>query len=152
MKPPRLHRACGFEPLLHLGRGVSRCPHARSGREEFTFRGHTKGVFGVAFSPDGARLVTGSGDNTAKLWDARTGREELILHGHADEVHSVSFSPNGARLAIVSTASGAPGNLMVFDESIDLYDSAHVSQNVIDPAKLPRIKDASGKPIYALSN
>ena len=29
------------------------------------------------------------------------------------------------------------GNLMVFDESIDLYNSHHVSQNMIDPTKLP---------------
>ena len=30
------------------------------------------------------------------------------------------------------------GNTMVFDESIDLYDSNNVSLDVIDPAKLPR--------------
>lgn len=33
---------------------------------------------------------------------------------------------------------GKPGNMVVFDESIDLYDPAHVSLNVIDPTKLPR--------------
>jgi Type I phosphodiesterase / nucleotide pyrophosphatase len=36
---------------------------------------------------------------------------------------------------------GAPGNVMVFDESIDLYKGVApnaVSQNVIDPTKLPR--------------
>ena len=27
----------------------------------------------VAFSPDGTRIVTGSGDGTAKVWDARIG-------------------------------------------------------------------------------
>ena len=26
-----------------------------------------------AFSPDGTRIVTGSDDETAKVWDARTG-------------------------------------------------------------------------------
>ena len=35
------------------------------------------------------------------------------------------------------TCKGAPGNMMVFDESIDLYNG-NVSQNVIDPTKLPR--------------
>ena len=43
-----------------------------------------------------------------------------------------------------TTCSGTPGNMMVFDESIDLYNSANVSQNVIDPTKLPRILDANG--------
>ena len=37
-----------------------------------------------------------------------------------------------------TTCSGKPGNTMVFDESIDVYNSANVSLNVIDPAKLPR--------------
>ena len=37
-----------------------------------------------------------------------------------------------------TACSGTPGNNMVFDESIDLYNAANVSQNVIDPSKLPR--------------
>ena len=37
------------------------------------------------------------------------------------------------------TCSGAPGNVMIFDESIDLYNAQNVSQNVIDPAKLPHV-------------
>ena len=41
------------------------------------------------------------------------------------------------------TCKGAAGNMMVFDESIDLY-KGNVSQNVIDPTKLPR-RLVSGK-------
>jgi Type I phosphodiesterase / nucleotide pyrophosphatase len=37
------------------------------------------------------------------------------------------------------------GNTVVLDESIDQYDSSHVSQNKIDPAKLPRGRNASGQ-------
>jgi hypothetical protein len=43
-----------------------------------------------------------------------------------------------------TTCAGSPGNMMVFDESIDLYNSANVSQNVIDPTKLPRVLDSHG--------
>ena len=43
-----------------------------------------------------------------------------------------------------TTCSGTPGNTMVFDESIDLYNSANISLNVIDPAKLPRRIDEHG--------
>src|SRR6202166_664354 len=37
-----------------------------------------------------------------------------------------------------TSCQGQPGNMQVFDESIDVYDSNNVSENVIDPAKLPR--------------
>jgi WD40 repeat protein len=33
------------------------------------FRGHTGLVTSLAFSPDGGRLVSGSRDKTAKVWD-----------------------------------------------------------------------------------
>jgi len=44
-----------------------------------------------------------------------------------------------------TTCTGQAGNLMVFDESVDLYDSLNVSQNVIDPTKLPRHINEQGK-------
>ena len=49
-----------------------------------------------------------------------------------------------------TSCSGQPGNTVVFDESIDLYDSANVSQNVIDPSKLPRGLNEHGQcvPVY----
>src|SRR5215468_4378060 len=37
-----------------------------------------------------------------------------------------------------TTCSGTPGNNLVFDESIDLYNASNISLNVIDPTKLPR--------------
>jgi hypothetical protein len=47
------------------------------------------------------------------------------------------------------TCSGPAGNTMVFDESIDVYNSANVSQDVIDPNALPRIlKDGKCVPLY----
>ncbi|HEX4662119.1 MAG TPA: alkaline phosphatase family protein, partial [Candidatus Saccharimonadales bacterium] len=36
-----------------------------------------------------------------------------------------------------TTCTGPAGNFMVFDESVDLYNAQNVSQNVIDPTKLP---------------
>jgi WD40 repeat protein len=44
---------------------------ATSGAEVLTLRGHTLAVTSAAFSPDGSRVVTGSYDHTAKIWDAR---------------------------------------------------------------------------------
>lgn len=60
-------------------------------------KGHTHVVCGVAFSPDGKRIVTGSEDMTAKVWDAEKGQEILSLKGHTSPVVSVAFSPDGER-------------------------------------------------------
>lgn len=43
------------------------------------------------------------------------------------------------------TCQGPAGNMMVFDESIDKYNSNNVSQNVIDPKKLPRGRNEFGQ-------
>ncbi|GAA3688414.1 hypothetical protein GCM10023081_27190 [Arthrobacter ginkgonis] len=67
---------------------------------------HGSAVNAVAFSPDGARLATGSWDKTARIWDAGTGAELLRLR-HNTVVNTVAFSPDGARLATGSWGSSA---------------------------------------------
>ena len=52
----------------------------------------------MAFSPDGARVLTGSDDNTARLWDAASGKPIATLSGHTGSVDAVAFSPDGARV------------------------------------------------------
>jgi hypothetical protein len=43
-----------------------------------------------------------------------------------------------------TSCSGLPGNMQVFDESIDIYSASFVSKNIIDPTKLPRYIDKNG--------
>jgi WD40 repeat protein len=56
----------------------------------------------VCFSPDGARILTGSEDLTTRVWDTRTGTPLLELKGHTATVQSVCFSPNGVQIATAS--------------------------------------------------
>jgi WD40 repeat protein len=61
-------------------------------------------VTGICWSPDGLHLAgteadqTGSGDNTARIWDSRTGKIVSELRGHANSLYSIAFSPDGRRL------------------------------------------------------
>jgi WD40 repeat protein len=59
------------------------------------FDGHTGWVNTVAFSPDGAAALSGSGDGTLILWEVATGQEILRFNGHRGGVNSVSFGPEG---------------------------------------------------------
>jgi WD40 repeat protein len=52
----------------------------------------------VEFSPDGARVVTASTDDTARIWDARTGRLVAPLLQHTRTVEQAAFSPDGRRV------------------------------------------------------
>ena len=57
-----------------------------------------RAVYSVCFSPDGKQLVSGSLDETVRLWDVETGACVKTLKGHGDSVWSVCFSPDGRRL------------------------------------------------------
>src|SRR5262245_36236848 len=57
-------------------------------------------VNGVAFSPDGERLVSAGGDGTVKIWNSRTGNDPIqTFQGHTDSVVSVAFHPDRKHVA-----------------------------------------------------
>jgi WD40 repeat protein len=75
-------------------------------------QGHVGPINCAAFSPDGRRVLTGSGyghgfpdsatsaemeDHTMRLWDVATGKELACYKGHSMGVTAVAFSPDGKR-------------------------------------------------------
>jgi len=67
-----------------------------------TYRGHTDGIWSVAFSPDGQRIVTASQDGTTKVWEVNSGKELLTLHYASLFLPKVAFSPDGQRILTTS--------------------------------------------------
>jgi WD40 repeat protein len=62
------------------------------------FQGHTNGINGVAFSPDGKQAMSAAHDHTIRVWDLKTGKESRCLKDKQDFiVSSVAFSPDGKR-------------------------------------------------------
>ena len=59
---------------------------------------HESWVISAAFSSDGTRIVSGSQDQSVRVWDASTGAELTTLNGHTDYVNSVAFSHDGTRI------------------------------------------------------
>lgn len=74
-----------------------------------TLKGHRHEIQGAAFSPDGARVYTGSGngytpsDWTARAWDAATGAA-LWKWKAAHMVFAVAVSPDGRSVAVGDSA------------------------------------------------
>lgn len=89
-----------------------------------TLSGHQGEIMGVAFSPDGTWLASGSIDRTVRLWEVATGELLFVLEGNnirvgeggvsvacGQEVMAVAFSPDGKWLA----AGNLHGDLYVWN-------------------------------------
>ena len=87
-------------------------------------KGHTDDVEAVAFAPDGQTILTGSGDNTAILWDLQ-GKPLQIFSGYTDDVTAVAFAPDGQSI-LTGSADGTAILLDLQGKPIQTF-SGHTS-------------------------
>lgn len=84
-----------------------------------TLNGHTGSVSGVAFAPDGTKLVSASADGTLRLWNLpKDGRPlknltGLLMQQHTNQIRCVAYAPNGRYIV-----SGG------YDRKVLLWDGA----------------------------
>jgi len=96
------HRSYTFTPNgQHIISGGSHgvlTAYNREGEKLGDYVGHTGDVWAVAVSPSGQLLVSGSDDQTVRLWDVDS-RENLVtlFHGHNREW--VAWTPSGHYIA-----------------------------------------------------
>jgi WD40 repeat protein len=117
---------------------------------------HAQRIEAVAFSADGRRIVTGSYDKTAKVWDATTGVELLTIKGHKGHISCVAFSPDNQRIVTGASmlATGiSPGEAKVWDAATgqQIFDLKGHNYSVWSVAFSPdgrRIVTAAGERLY----
>lgn len=93
--------------LAVVGGNQTHLIDATTGETKMSFGPHGA-IASANYSPDGTRLVTGSWDNSARIWDANKGRVIAKLEGgHTAAINTCVFSPDAAgRFVLTSSDDG----------------------------------------------
>jgi WD40 repeat protein len=90
-----------------------------------------------AFSADGRRIITGSQDKAAIIWDAQTGDPLVKLEGHTAGVTSAAFSPDPGGTRIITGSQ---------DNTAKLWDSTTGKEILSLPGHTEEVTSVSFSP------
>ncbi len=82
---------------------------------QLTYKGQQGYIWSVAWSPDGAYIVSGSADGTAHVWDCNNGKRVTAYRSHVtpaidnDWAKKVAWAPDSKRIAIGFTDTTTQG-------------------------------------------
>ena len=67
-------------------------------KQLFTLFGNQSGIKGLAYTPDGSRLVTGGADGAVRVWDAANGQSLIIAPGASGAISGILLIQDGFHL------------------------------------------------------
>lgn len=80
-------------------------------REIGRLHGHSKGISGIAVSPDQSYVLSSSYDKTLRLYDLASRQEVHLLLGHTAAIFTAAFAPNGKWFA----SAGSDRTIRIWD-------------------------------------
>ena len=102
---------------------------------------HTDTVFGVRFSPDGAKLATASADKFLKVVQVADGKDLKSFEGHTHHVLAVDWSGDGKQLV----TGGADNVLKVWD-----FETGEQLRTLVPAGKqVTAVRWVPGRPLVA---
>jgi len=102
------------------------------GKLEQILEGHSGAVMSLAFSHDGKRIVSGSRNNSVRVWNTNTGETEHVLEGYSGWVVSVALSPDGKNVI-----SGSD------DFTVRIWDTMTGEETALPPSETITFQDGS---------
>ncbi len=107
--------------------------NAKNGSLIRSLTGHSGSIRSAVFSPDGKRILTGSEDKNAILWDVETG-DVIHRFQHRDTIVTVCFSSDGSKII----TGGIGGEAHIWDANdFNEYHSFQASMNVLSSGFSP---------------
>lgn len=90
------YRICNT--MLKLPADSKRMTKTRLSEKTFAAEAHGSNVNAVTVTPDGKCIVSGSDDNTIRVWDMETGAQLRAIKGHESGVNAITVTPTGTRI------------------------------------------------------
>jgi len=129
-------------------------------------RGHQNAIRLIAFSPDGRRLLTGSSDGSARVWNTDGTGTPVIFRGHEGEVEAGSFSPDGIRVVTAgedetarvwrADGTGEPIVFHGYEETVEIASFSRDGTRVLTTCGDGTVRvwpaDGLGEPVVLLTD